>query len=355
MRFDQIVGQRSALELLRRGLASDRLPHALLFQGPEGVGKGTVARALARALLCETGGEQACGECAACVKVRQRSHPDLLVVRRLSRKIKDSPVPMDDLPEDEEPHDGELSRFIRIFQIRDLCAHAAFSPREGRRRVFILDPADSMNEEAQNALLKTLEEPPPPAFLILVASRPHLLLPTVRSRCLAVRFGLLRPEELARALESSGMPPAEASSRASLARGRVGQALRLDLEALSRRRDEILQALEALAASPQALAELSAMVATVAGRDERSLLKGLDLLEELLRDSILISSDLSADASLDADLAVRLAKLGSRLGSARSAALVGSIERIRGDLRFNLNRTLLTESLLAAVAGGPIP
>lgn len=347
----EIIGHAAPIELLQRARRSDRLPHALLFQGPESVGKGTVARALAAAMLCEAGGDEACGRCAACTKVSHGTHPDLLIVRRLSRKI-DKGAPMNDA---EDGATSDLSALIRIFQIRELAKHAAFAPREGRCRVFILDPADRMNPEAQNALLKTLEEPPGQSFLILVASRPHLLLSTVRSRCFVVGFAPLPATELASALVGRGIPEDEALARAALAGGRAGRALDLDLEELRRRREQLTAALVSLAGSPEALAGLSKLAASLAGKDVDELGEGLDLLVALLRDAARAASGSPREALLHADAADQLTELGHRLGPARAGRLVEAVERLRGQLRFNVNRTLVAESLLAAVAGGPLP
>lgn len=356
LRFGEILGQAGALALLRRALSSGRLPHALLFQGAENVGKGTAARALAASILCEAGGEEACGRCGACLRAAHGNHPDLLVVERLPKKVPAAGSTDEETEGEEEAAGrGELRPFIMVSQIREMSRHAAYAPREGRRRVFIVDPADRMNAEAQNALLKTLEEPPGGAILILVASRPHLLLPTVRSRCFPVRFAALPVSELAELLRARGHSEEEALSRAALAGGRPGKALAFDPERLRERRDEILSALEALASRQSALAELSSFASSVSGSDEESLLEGLDLVEGLLRDAALSALSLPASALLHADRAPRLGKLGQRLGPLRATSIVRSVERLRGELRFNLNRTLLTESLLAAVAGGPIP
>jgi DNA polymerase-3 subunit delta' len=358
VKLAEIIGHRDPIGLLQRAVRGGRLPHALLLQGPEGVGKGTVARALGAALLCEADGDEACGRCDACLKVERRAHPDLLFVRRLPKKLtkpEEERPPMQDVT-DEELADQDLSNFIRVFQIRALLRHAAHAPREGRRRVFVIDPADCMNEESQNALLKTLEEPPGQAVLMLVASRPHLLLPTVRSRSFSVRFGPLAASELARALEQRGLPSDEAATRATLAGGRPGLALRLDPAGLAQRRDEILDDLEALAGGAAGpLAELPDMAAALAGRSDDTFLQGLGLLQDLLRESTRLASGVGGESAPDPRLEGRLEQLGRRLGPERSAALVHGIDRVRRDLRFNLNRTLAAESLLAAVAGGPLP
>jgi DNA polymerase-3 subunit delta' len=337
--FDRILGQRKALDLLERMLDHGRLPHALLFQGPEGVGKGTVARSFAAALLCDNPEPQACGACPACRLVDAGAHPDFLLVERLPRK----------------PPSRELRHYVIVDQIRQVSRLASMSPRQGPRRVFVLDPADRMNLEAQNALLKTLEEPPGQAVLILVAARPRLLLPTVRSRTFNVGFGPLRPSDLADALRRLGFDAEEAVVRAALSAGCPGLALDLDLETLLEWRGDVLEALESLTRSPAAAADLPSFAAHLAGKNEVRLRGSLDLIEALLRDAAVASAGAEHSTLAHTDIAAKLERIGNDLGPRRAAEIIEALERLRHDLRFNLNRTLVVESLLAAVAGGPVP
>ncbi len=359
MIFPTVLGHERARTVLARLLASDRVPHAFLFHGPEGAGKGLVARLFAVSLVCTQPGQDGagCGSCAACRKAAHGNHPDVLVVTRLPKKETRGDASLDDDEgEDEDApavKGGEFRPFIVVQQIRELNQHAAYAPREGRRRVFLVDPADRMNTESQNALLKTLEEPGGQTIIILVASRPHLLLPTVRSRCFQVGFGAMPPDELAAGFVARGMAPQEARARAALAEGRPGRALGLDLPALAARRDRLLTALEALASSSRAAAELGEYAEQLAGEGETELVLGLDLVQALLRDAARAAS--GRGAILHADVALRIDKLGSALGAERAAELVALADRLRSDLRLNLNKTLLCETLLAAVAGGRLP
>lgn len=354
MIFEEVIGHEEPRRALARLLASGKIPHALLFHGPEGVGKRLVADLFAASLLCEAprrpSGE-ACGQCLSCRKVAHGNHPDLLVVTRLPKKEKAADADGGDAEDDDAGEGGasDLRAFLVVGQIRELTRHASFAPREGARRVILIDPADRMNAEAQNALLKTLEEPPGAAVIVLVASRPHALLPTVRSRCFALGFGSLAPDRLADALRSRGMEAAEARRRASLAEGRPGRAIGLDLEASARRRDDLLDALLALADSRRGVAELSGCAEALVGEDEATLLEGLALVAALSRDAARAAS--GAAELLHADAADRLARLGSALGAARAADIVALADRLRGDLRSNVNKTLVAETLLAAFAG----
>lgn len=354
MIFAEILGATHPREVLARMLRSGRVPHALLFHGPEGVGKRTIAERFAASILCETPGPEAaaCGRCTACLRVAHGNHPDLLVTTRLPKSAaKDAASVDDDEPETGES--GDLKAWIVVEQIRALTEHAAYAPREGKSRIFLVDPADRMNPAAQNALLKTLEEPPGRAVIILVAARPHVLFSTVRSRCFQLGFPAMAPEALAAALVARGIPKDEAEARAALAEGRPGRALTLDLAATAERRDAILAMLEALAASPKGLAGMTAYVEALVGEDEATMLEGLELTEALLRDAARRAA--GSPSVLNADLAERLSRLGRTLGLARAAALSTLTDRLRGELRLNVNKALLAETLLAAVAGGPVP
>ena len=333
-RFATILGHERAIEVLTGLLERRRIPHALLFHGPEGVGKASIAKRLAGALICA---ELGCGACDDCRLFEAGNHPDYVRVKLELRK------------------DGkEYRKQIVVDQVRQISSLVGLAPRTGARRVIVIDPADRMNIEAQNALLKTLEEPPPHSVLILIAARPQVLVSTVRSRCFALGFGPLRAEELAGLLKSRGFGPSEAMARAALAEGRPGKALELDLEALNARRESLLHGLERLA-SGRGIRMLQDLGAAVAGKDETALQANLELLAGLLRDAARAASGDGSEVLVHADLADRLARLGGTLGSERAAELVASVDRLRDQLRFNLNRTLVAESLLAAVAGGPVP
>jgi DNA polymerase-3 subunit delta' len=155
---------------------AERLPHALLLRGREGIGKLAFAEALARALLCENrrAGKHACGACAGCNWMEQGSHPDF---RRLEPEI---------LSESREPEEGserKPSLEIRIEQVREIAGFIAMTTHRGGPKVVLIHPAETLNVNAANALLKNLEEPPPQTYFVLVAHRWHQLLPTIRSRC----------------------------------------------------------------------------------------------------------------------------------------------------------------------------
>lgn len=351
MRLADVVGQDHAVRWLSEAVARDRLPHALLFAGPDGVGKRTLARALAGVLLCDAAGRDACGACAACRRLEHGNHPDFLAVGRELRRERST---SQGVAEDSED-DAERKSWIVVDQIRELATHVGFPPREGRARVVLLDPADRMTDEAQNALLKTLEEPVSRTVLVLAAANPHALLATVRSRCLSVTLRPMPTQALATWLERSGMGPEEARSRAALAVGLPGRALTVDVATLRERRDALLADLLAAARSPAALADLPESTARLIGEDADSFEIGLDLAAALLRDAAIAAITARASDLVHGDAAANLRLLGTTLGVQRSARLVEAVDELRSRLRFHANRTLLAETLLAAVAGGPIP
>jgi DNA polymerase III subunit delta' len=211
--------------MLRQSLVLGRFPHAFLFAGPEGIGKRLFARTLAQALLCERQDGDAldpCGRCPGCIQAKAGTHPDLIEVVR--------PQDKHELP-------------IRV--IRDLCIDLGLKPARGPRKVAIIDDADDLNEEAANAFLKTLEEPPSGSVLILIGTSAELQLDTIVSRCRVVQFDLLPPADLSALLLEQGVTadPAEADRLALLGEGSVARARGLADGSLAAFRRDLLAAL----------------------------------------------------------------------------------------------------------------
>lgn len=242
MPFSEIIAQDRALLSLRSALRRGALHHAYLLGGPEGVGKARVARLLAQAANCEGGTagpdglrDDACGSCGPCRKIAKGIHPDVLVLHEEKVMAKAGAW---------EPKGGRSpSKDIVVDQVRDLVDRRLSLKRfEGRRRFVVIDPADAMNPQAQNALLKTLEEPPEGTTLVLVASSPDALLSTIRSRCLRVPFAPLPAAAIADRLVSAGHAPDAARLAAAVSGGSLGRALALHDDALAARRDAVVAA-----------------------------------------------------------------------------------------------------------------
>ncbi len=227
MSWHSVRGHDRIVASLRSNLRNGRLPHAFLFVGPDGVGKRTFARKLAQALLCERNPEtllEPCEACPGCVQAAAGTHPDLLEFAR---------------PEDRQ----ELP--IRV--IRGLCAEFGLKPARGIRKVAIVDDVDDMNDEAANAFLKTLEEPPPGAVLILIATSAELQLETIVSRCQVIRFDPLPEQDLADLLIERGVATDadDAARLAALGEGSVSRATGLADPELERFRRELIDEIAA--------------------------------------------------------------------------------------------------------------
>lgn len=344
MPFRTIVGHRRLLSLLSRAVSRDTLPPALLMEGPAGVGKRRAAVAIAEALNClkpqgagsgssqsESGSDfarEACGECPACRRIQRGVHPDVIVI---------------------EP--GDMGS-IKIEQVRDVIARSEFRPFEGRRRVVIVDDADALVPAAQNALLKTLEEPPSASMFVLVSSIPDALLPTVRSRCSRLRFGPLSPAEVTEVLRRDhGYSEQDARAVAVDAEGSVRRALEAESADLVDAREGAERLLEytARAGDPSrrldAARDVTAKKSSSAGEREQ-LAACLRVLGSLLRDVSILGA--GGDRSLigNSDLEPQLASLARSFDSRRSASAYAAVDEALAALERNASPKIVADWLV---------
>ena len=363
MSFREVTGHRSLLTLVSRAIAHESLPPSLIFAGPEGVGKRRVAVAVAAALNCQApvraqreavaagpstrGGAgrdradapsdmsdmsdmsgmsgmldnleiDACGTCSVCRRIGRGVHADVMMIA---------------------PGDTGA---IKIDQIREATERAAYRPFEGRRRVVIIDDADALVIEAQNALLKTLEEPPSASVFVLVSARSDMLVPTVRSRCQRLQFGRLTAAEVAALLmRAHGYNEENARAAAAAADGSVGRALAEGSSESALARDAAARVLRAVSApsdprrrldSAKALAARPGGKGSGPGADRHALAMRLRALGSLLRDLEVLSTRANEGLLANADLRPGLLALTQAFDGDRTVRAFSAVDRALGAL-----------------------
>jgi len=361
MKIADVVGHDRARGVLARALERDRLPPALLLSGPAGVGKKSLALAVAQAALCEKApAAEPCGECRTCRRVDKaaspagleslreearsrpdedercnfRLHPDLVLLEGwwLTRTGRPRPEPE-----------------IRVGQVRALVAEVPGAPFEARRRVFVIDDAHTMNESSQNALLKSLEEPPPRSHLVLVTSQPEDLRQTIRSRCQVLRFGPLPRAVIARHLvERLGVTAEEAELRAALGAGSLAAAVALESDGYREMRARLLDVLERVQ-DASALGRMEQAESLDQVGDATTL---LTTLRSLLRDVAASRVGAPPGSLLNADVADRIAVLARGPLGARAADLAEQVAESRRAIRGFGNRLLTFDLLVDTLSDG---
>ncbi|PKM45257.1 MAG: DNA polymerase III subunit delta' [Gammaproteobacteria bacterium HGW-Gammaproteobacteria-1] len=318
--------QQAQWQAMRQRIAAGRLPHALQLGGPAGVGKLHFARLLAHALLCEQPAADTglpCGGCRGCQLLAAGNHPDFRLVQ----------------PEEE-------GKEITIGQIRDLLTWQALTPQYGRSRIVIIEPADRMNANASNALLKTLEEPGRDALLLLVTARPAALLPTIRSRCQQLPFSAQPGADALAWLEQKLGNASRAALALAVSGGAPLRALALAGEGGMERREQLFAGFEALLEQQQEPVALAAQWLALPLQETLATLHGWHV--DMARIKVA-----APDVALDnPDLQERLQALAERVDLAE---LVRRQERLLETLRLargHPNAQLLLEELLLGWSGG---
>src|ERR1700681_1053115 len=284
-------------------LAGERVPHAMLFTGPRGVGKFTLARMFAQAANCERLRDDFCGECAPCRRIgllsdtrplieqglaQRGERPDAATVERVPLLIETHPDVWAILPDPVRPKDPVARPVLHVGQLRAVQRAAYFKP-QGRRRVFILDGANTMRWDIASIFLKLLEEPPESATLILLAPNPFQLLPTIRSRCLQFSLSPLATEEVEEILRArTEMKPAERKLAAEYSEGSPGAAMELNIEVTAQLHRDALTVLER-AVELRGVSDLFASTAALAKSQEIAFENVLEVFYSLLTDLLDLS------------------------------------------------------------------
>jgi DNA polymerase-3 subunit delta' len=317
-----LVGHENNLALLERAVREGRPAHAYLFTGPEGIGKKLVALKFACLLNCALPGEDPDCSCNVCRRIITEKHPDVTI---------------------ERPSKG----IIRIDRIRDLQTFFKYAPVEGRYRITIIDDAHLMNRSAQNALLKTLEEPPQRRILVLVSARPSALLPTVRSRSRRMRFNPIPFSLLAGLLEQRGFLLDKAKSLAAMSSGSLARAIEMDASSFLDLREEVVSALTQRKAI-SGLLELSAAISV----DRHTAIEAIEIALTWIRDLLVEQTGFKLAGRVHGDYLDRITSAAQHHSSRQLLSvydeLVKASSLIEADI--NVNRNMVTDVMFVKIA-----
>jgi DNA polymerase III subunit delta' len=325
MAFSSLIGNNRIKQWLQQLVLTQRLPGAMIFTGLAGVGKYTFALQLAKALNCRqlTPTGDSCDKCPVCHRIQEGIFLDLKILKP----------------------DGQ---FIKIDQVREITNEIYLRPFEGHYRVYIIDEAEKLREQAANALLKTLEEPPHNTVLILVTANSNTLLPTIRSRAMQIRFSPINTPELEQYLrQHSPRPAAELQLLSHLAQGSLGQAQSCDLSQYYTDRQQCLELLDLLL--NRRLRPRLIKAAEYFGRKEREeFIPLLKLCQLLLHDLIALNRQVPTPI-INHDINKQLAALAKVVGFPVLAYLNDHLNQLHQDLTRNVNRQLALERIFLDV------
>ncbi len=364
MGFSEFLGNEKIVAALRGAFRSSRVPHALLFTGPRGVGKYTLARMFAQAANCERLIDDFCGECAPCRQISQLADPQKLIEQGLAERgesadaatVERVPLILQSHPDvwalvpDPVRLKSPVARpMLRIGQLRAVRRAAYFRPT-GRRRVFLLDGAETMRSDVANVFLKILEEPPSSATLILTAPSPFNLLPTIVSRCMQFHFAPLPIAEVETILKShsDGKSP-KLKLAAQLSEGSPGRALEMNVDDAVEKRKTALRILER-AARGQGFAQLFADTSALAKDRESSFEDLLAVFYGLLSDLLELTAGVRSPLLRNPHLAKELEALAHSVNTAWIAGAIAGMDKLAAGARRNLNRQLGLDSLAVSLA-----
>lgn len=323
MNWNDIIGHRRQVEVLRSVTARRRSAHAYLFAGEASVGKRTVAEVTARALLCEAAGgaERPCNACRSCRRALS-DHPDYFSITPSGTSIK-------------------------IEQIRDIQRELAFRPAWQQHKVICINLADDMTEQAQNALLKSLEEPPAFATFILLSESTQAVLPTIQSRCVPVRFGRVAERDIAAALVAKGYEPQRAKALAAISFGRPGMVFAAETEELVAQRERVLDWGKDLLRRPTAVW----FVGEALERERQDAARYIDMLMLWLRDLLLIRTG-HIEAIVNQDRQDELVHYARKASPQGLLQAMRALLQLKQDWESNANFRLALDVALISIQRG---
>ncbi len=330
----QVIGQKRVISLLERCVERRSVAHGYLIVGPAHIGKMTLALNLAQALNCRST-EPPCGECAECVRIAEGKHPDIQVLS------------LEQTGETEEKARSEIS----IEQIRDVQRSAALPPFEGTCRVYIIDGAEHLSNEASNCLLKTLEEPSDYVYFILLTTNDRFILPTVQSRCQRLDLFPLSAEEIRDTLKQGNQAdPEQAELLARLSHGCPGWAIQAvaSPDALSVRNERLAEVIELMGASIEHRFDYAARLAGKFGKNRSLVYETLDTWLDWWRDLLLVKCGCEHDiTNIDYEHLLQQIARRCSLESVRQA--IAAVQSAGEHLKQNINPQLGLETMMFSI------
>ena len=323
MGFRDIYGHEKQTRILQRAMSRNRIPHAYLFYGMQGIGKRNTALVFAKALNCQAGQPDACGRCLSCLKADHRNHPDLKII---------------------EP----AGQSIRIQEIRELQEQMTFRPFDGGWRIFIIVDADKMNSVAANALLKTLEEPTPFNILILISSRPYQLPLTILSRCQLLRFNPLSREIVDRYLQERLSVSADtARLLAASSGGSIGRAIAMNDEDYLSLRDKMIESM--MGAQRQDPLRFFSIIQAF-GQERKDVLERLDILKVCFRDALVFKETGMTHCLFNQDRVPEIQSFAGGYSAADLLKNIRTVDRAYRAIDQNANKSLTLEAMMFKLA-----
>jgi len=321
MAFQNILGNRRVKMILFKALQRNRVPHSLLFVGPEGVGKMEMAMVVAKALNCLQKTDDSCEECTSCVAINKKIFPDVMEV----------------LPE---------KSVVTIDQMRLLKSVAYLKPMVGKKRVFIIPDAEKMKTEASNSILKILEEPPFFSHVILLTNNPYLILPTIKSRCQVLSFAPVFKEDIEKVLLEKGYEAEQARVISLVVHGNLKYALSLDWEDLQENRKKAWQVLLSLIRKEKTSVFLKEFSSS-RFMDKQEIAKIFDFLSSFCRDIVLLKEKGDLNHIMNPDYEQDLREISRLLSLDQALDFLNKIDYSLYALQKNLNVNLLMSSLFS--------
>ncbi|MBQ8798420.1 MAG: DNA polymerase III subunit delta' [Lachnospiraceae bacterium] len=319
--FKQIIGHEQIIQHMQNAIRQKKISHAYLLCGESGSGKRLVAEAFAKAVLCEEGGIEACGKCKSCKQAESGNHPDIRVVVREKATL-------------------------GVKEIREqVTADVQIKPYSSEYKIYLIDEAEKMTEEAQNALLKTIEEPPEYAVFLLMVDRQELLLSTVLSRCVLLPFYPVATGKIKQFLmEEKGVPDYLAESAAAFSGGLVGRAVQYtESEAFTEQREEVLHLVKYV--DQMTMAEVMENVKLFASKKDAAT-EYLDMILLWYRDVLMYKATKDINALMFANEPEAVADQAKKRSFENLQGIVEALEQVKQRLKSNVNFETALELLL---------